>query len=84
VPYQGRPDEIGEIAKAVETFRQGLIEGERLAVEAVQNRLREAAMKAEQAERELQAAEERRRHEEETREVEARRKREMQEAEARA
>jgi methyl-accepting chemotaxis protein len=84
VPYRGRADEIGEIAKAVETFKQGLIEGERLAAEAEQNRLREAAMKAEQAERERLAAEERRRHEEETRAAEERREREKQEAEARA
>ncbi len=84
VPYRGRADEIGEIAAAVETFKQGLIEGERLAAEAEQNRLREAAMKAEQATREREAAEERRRHEEENRVAEARRERELQEAKARA
>ncbi len=84
VPYRDRADEIGEIALAVEAFKQGLIEGERLGVEAEQNRLREAAMKAEQAEREREAAEERRRHEQENRDAEARRERDLLEARGRA
>jgi len=84
VPYRDRRDEIGEIAQAVEGFKQGLIDGERLAAEAEATREREAAQKALQAQREREAAEERRRHEQENRDAEARRERELQEAQVRA
>jgi methyl-accepting chemotaxis protein len=43
VPYQNRQDELGKIGRAVETFRQSMIDGERLRAEA---------KRAEEAERE--------------------------------
>ncbi|WP_162915271.1 methyl-accepting chemotaxis protein, partial [Desertibaculum subflavum] len=77
VPSLGRADEIGAMAAAVEVFKQGMIENERLQYEAEQNRLREEA-----AEREREARE--RAAEEEARQAEERREREAAEAKRKA
>jgi methyl-accepting chemotaxis protein len=80
VPSLGRADEIGAMAAAVEVFKQGMIENERLQYEAEQNRLREEAAEREREARERQAAEEKRRADEEARRAEERRQREAEEA----
>ncbi|MCK6454652.1 MAG: HAMP domain-containing protein, partial [Alphaproteobacteria bacterium] len=73
VPSLGRSDEIGRMAKAVQVFKDGGIENERLQQEA------EAAR-----ERELKQKEEQRRLEEEAARAEERRRREAEEAKHRA
>ncbi|WP_119422349.1 methyl-accepting chemotaxis protein [Desertibaculum subflavum] len=52
VPFQARGDEIGRMAEAVQVFKDAGIENARLQQEAEENRGREEAMRAEQAERE--------------------------------
>lgn len=80
IPSLNRADEIGAMANAVQVFKHGMIENERLQREAEENRLREEAAAREQEARERAAAEEKRRLEQEAREAEGRRKREAEEA----
>ncbi|OCW57749.1 HAMP domain-containing methyl-accepting chemotaxis protein [Hoeflea olei] len=58
IPYAGRTDEIGAMAAAVETFRQGAIDNKRLEAEAEENR-RQAEINriADQQRAEAEAAE---------------------------
>ncbi len=58
IPYAGRKDEIGEMAGAVEIFRQAAIANQRLEAEAAENRARAEAERArlqEEAEASAQA-----------------------------
>ncbi|WP_119421489.1 methyl-accepting chemotaxis protein [Desertibaculum subflavum] len=77
VPSLGQKDEVGEMARAVQVFKENGMENERLQVEAEESRQREEAAKRDQEERERQSAEDSRRAEE-------RRRREKEEAERRA
>ncbi len=80
----GRGDEVGLMARSVEILKTAGIEGERLAAEAEQNRLRDEARAREDAARAQREAEEKRARDEAEREAEARRQREAEIAERRA
>jgi methyl-accepting chemotaxis protein len=77
VPSVEQKDEVGEMARAVQVFKENGIENERLQAEAEEARRREEATQREQEERE-------RRQAEEARLAEERRRREKEEAERRA
>ncbi len=83
VPARARTDEVGDMARAVQVFKDNGIENERLQREAESNRLREEEAKRDREARERQAEEEKRRREEESRLAEERRQQEAREAEAR-
>ncbi|WP_119420417.1 methyl-accepting chemotaxis protein [Desertibaculum subflavum] len=83
VPDVESADQIGEMARAVEVFKQNGIEGERLAAEAETSREREARLEAERREAERAAAEDQVRREAEAKAAEERRRQEA-EAEKRA
>ncbi len=84
IPSLDRKDEIGAMAKAVQVFKQGMVENLRLQEEAAETRRREEAAQREQEAREREAQEARRRQEEETRAAEEERKREAEEAQRQA
>ncbi|MGQ3074835.1 MAG: methyl-accepting chemotaxis protein [Ferrovibrionaceae bacterium] len=84
VPARENRDEIGQMAQAVEVFKQNAIEAERLAAEAERQRAEQEEMKRAQEQRDREAAEERRRLEDGARQAEERRQREAEEAERRA
>jgi methyl-accepting chemotaxis protein len=76
VPSIEQKDEVGEMARAVQVFKENGIDNERLQVEAEESRQREEAAKRDHEERERQQAEDARR-------AEDRRRREKEEAERR-
>ncbi|WP_138466461.1 methyl-accepting chemotaxis protein [Poseidonocella sp. HB161398] len=77
IPCLARSDEFGEMARAVQAFREGLVENARLAAEAETRHREEVAAEAERRE-------EAQRQEEAEREREARAEQEIQEARSRA
>jgi len=84
VPARARRDEIGDIARAVQVFKENGIENEALQKEAEENRIREARQKEEQAQAASEARAEKRRMDEEARIAEERRQREADEAQRKA
>ncbi len=70
VPYQDRADELGTIAIAVESFRQGMIERERMRLEAIE--AAEAENERERLAREAEEAQKQKELEQERAETEAR------------
>ena len=77
VPSVEQKDEVGEMARAVQVFKDNGMENERLQVEAEESRQREEAAKRDQEERERQQANDARRADE-------RRRREKEEADRRS
>ncbi len=69
----GRGDEVGDLARALEVFKQNAIETERLAAEAEENRRLEAERQRQEEERERHAAAELRKRDEAARLAEERR-----------
>ncbi len=83
VEGQERQDEVGLMAKSVEVFKRNGIEGQRLAAEAEQARIRDEQRRRDDEARERAASEEKRQREEEARRAEEKRQREAEEAERR-
>jgi methyl-accepting chemotaxis protein len=77
VPDVESHDQIGEMARAVEVFKQNGIEGDRLAAEAETAREREAQLESERREAERTAAEQQARREAEAKAAEERRRLEV-------
>ncbi len=80
VPARARRDEIGDIARAVQVFKENGIENDRLQKEAEETRIREQKLKDEQVQAASEARAEKRRQDEEARLAEERRQREAEEA----
>jgi len=82
VPARERKDEVGDMARAVQVFKDNGIDNERLQQEAEANRVRAEEAKREQEVRDRAAEAEKREREEADRIAEAKRKQEALEAEA--
>jgi methyl-accepting chemotaxis protein len=79
VPSLDRVDEIGQMAKAVQVFKEGGIENERLQKEAQEAHAREAEAKQRELERQAEQAERERRRQEEARLADEKRRQEAEE-----
>ncbi len=79
VPSLDRSDEIGQMAKAVQVFKEGGMENERLQKEAQEAQAREAETKQRELQRQAEQAERERQQQEEARRADEKRRREAEE-----